>query len=192
MGIGFSHLCAIPSDRMLRCWGSGFLGEMGDGTDRSRVAPDFVPGLAPATAAGAGDNYSCALAGGDLVCWGFGATSSGLWSPASPRGCDRAPCTVPSSGRLVALAASRVLCALDAAGAVQCLGAGGIVLPGGATTWLGASLATVPLGVHAVAISLGPTFGCARADTGALACFDVVEPPHTGAPVPTHPFPGRR
>jgi alpha-tubulin suppressor-like RCC1 family protein len=191
MSIGFSHLCAIPSDGMLRCWGNGFLGEMGDGTDRSRVVADLVPGLPAASAAGAGDNFSCALVGGELRCWGFGTTSSGAWSPAPSAGCDRSPCKIPSSTALASLAATRVLCALDSAGGVQCLGSGGIVPQGRPTTWLGAALTPIPLGVRAVALSLGPTFGCALADTGALACFDVVEPPHTGAPAPTHPFPVR-
>lgn len=186
MSVGFSHVCAIAGDRALRCWGSGFLGEMGDGTGRSRVSADLVPGLAAATAAAAGESFSCAIASGGLSCWGYGTTSGGAWSPGAA-GCDRNPCVVASSSPLVSLAAGRSLCAITAAGAVQCLGTAGVVPSGAPTTWLGPTLTTIPLGVHAVALSLGPTYGCALADTGALACFDFVEPPHTGGPAPTHP-----
>jgi hypothetical protein len=192
MSVGFSHLCAIAADGMLRSWGNGSLGQMGDGADGSRVVADLVPGLAPASAAAAGDNFSCALAGGDLVCWGYGTTSYGAWSPAPAAGCDRSPCKVPSARALTHLAATRILCAIDSAGGVLCLGHGGVVPSGGAPTWLGSTLTPIPLGVHAVALSLGPTFGCALADTGSLACFDVVEPPPpTGGPAATHPFPTR-
>ncbi|HEY8041949.1 MAG TPA: hypothetical protein VIF15_19235, partial [Polyangiaceae bacterium] len=170
MSVGFSHLCAIPADGLLRCWGSGFLGEMGDGTDRSRTVADLVPGLPAASVTSAGENFSCAIAGGELMCWGFGITSSGAWSAST--GCDRSPCKVPSPSGLTALAGSRALCAVDAAGGVECIGSGGVIPSGAPTTWLGPVLAPVPLAVHAIAVSLGPTFGCALGDTGRVACFD--------------------
>jgi hypothetical protein len=187
MSIGFSHLCAIGADGVPRCWGSGFLGELGDGLGRSRVVADVVPGLGAATHVVAGESLSCAVAGGTLSCWGFGAST---WSPGST-GCDRSPCAVASTAPLTALAARRVLCAITASGDVQCLGGAGVVPSGAPTTWLGGAFTTVPLGVHAASLSLGPTFGCALGTTRTLACFDVVEPPHTGGPAPTHPFPVR-
>ncbi len=99
---------------------------------------------------------------------------------------------MPTPRLLTALAATRILCALDAAGTVQCLGSGGVVPRGAAgPTWIGPAFTAIPLGVHAVALSLGPTFGCALADTGALACFDVIEPPRAPGPAPTHPLPVR-
>ncbi|MFT4127920.1 MAG: protein kinase, partial [Gordonia sp. (in: high G+C Gram-positive bacteria)] len=72
--------CAIRSGT-LYCWGDNSFGQLGDGTTTNRTTPAAVPGLADVTAVSsvllrAGDQTPigapvCAVAGGEVYCWGI-------------------------------------------------------------------------------------------------------------------------
>jgi len=70
---GGAHTCAIKTGA-LWCWGSGLLGQVGDGTQADRFSPAQVTGVpGPVTAVAAGRDHTCAIgAGGRLWCWGDG------------------------------------------------------------------------------------------------------------------------
>jgi alpha-tubulin suppressor-like RCC1 family protein len=52
------------------CWGANDRGQVGDGTTIDRRAPVPVAGLPHATAIDCGGEHTCAVAGGELYCWG--------------------------------------------------------------------------------------------------------------------------
>jgi alpha-tubulin suppressor-like RCC1 family protein len=69
---GGTHSCALVSRSNVKCWGSNFSGELGDGTTLGRLSPVDVIGLSGSVAGiSAGGSHSCALlAGGGINCWG--------------------------------------------------------------------------------------------------------------------------
>jgi alpha-tubulin suppressor-like RCC1 family protein len=68
---GYYHTCATVNGGV-RCWGFNKNGQLGNGTDTySDPSPSSaVPDNSGAGAVVAGDNHSCALVNGGLLCWG--------------------------------------------------------------------------------------------------------------------------
>jgi alpha-tubulin suppressor-like RCC1 family protein len=74
---GGSHTCALRRDGSLWCWGSNFLGQLGDGngnTGDNTLSPAPVREATEATdwrSVSAGDKHTCAIkTDGSLWCWG--------------------------------------------------------------------------------------------------------------------------
>ncbi|MCZ4618445.1 RCC1 domain-containing protein, partial [Rhodococcus qingshengii] len=72
LSAGDSHSCAMVVGGTVKCWGSNWWGQLGDGTTRTdRLTPVDVVGVPGATAVSAGWVHSCAVvAGGTVKCWG--------------------------------------------------------------------------------------------------------------------------
>ena len=70
---GGSHTCAVTTSGGLKCWGSSFSGQLGDGTNALRPTPVDVTGLTSGVASvSAGWKHTCAVTTvGGLKCWGF-------------------------------------------------------------------------------------------------------------------------
>jgi alpha-tubulin suppressor-like RCC1 family protein len=65
------HSCGIDSAGAAKCWGDGYAGRLGDGTQASSFVPVQVDGLTSGvTVISAGDTHSCAIVGGAAKCWG--------------------------------------------------------------------------------------------------------------------------
>jgi alpha-tubulin suppressor-like RCC1 family protein len=97
--------CAILEDKKVRCWGSGFWGQLGNQDppheDSSLAVP--VEGV-EAEAVAAGDTQSCALdAAGAIVCWGTGITG-GLGDGKDQDSLLPVAVLLPNPGRATALA----------------------------------------------------------------------------------------
>jgi alpha-tubulin suppressor-like RCC1 family protein len=121
---GGGHSCALTSRGGVVCWGSNYVGELGDGTTTRRLTPVFVAGLGRGIAAIAagGEAHGCALrTGGSVECWGhngWGQLGDGTTT-------DRpAPVGVSGLARVRAIAAGGFghSCALTRAGKVLCWG----------------------------------------------------------------------
>ena len=71
---GVAHSCALLPDGTARCWGENLEGQLGDGSRSApagyRASAEPVQGLQDATALASGAAHVCALAGGEVLCWG--------------------------------------------------------------------------------------------------------------------------
>ena len=85
------HACALDTSGGVLCWGEGDHGELGDGTNQNSATARQVVGLAGVTAVTTGGgptdlDASCAIAGGEVWCWGngfYGRLGQGSANPAS-------------------------------------------------------------------------------------------------------------
>ncbi|MDQ3035456.1 MAG: hypothetical protein M3Y87_23830, partial [Myxococcota bacterium] len=89
LAVGAEHTCALREDGTIACWGANGSGQLGDGVgdhpgaiceahrtvfDCSDV-PVGVVEVDDAVAIAAGASHTCAIrAGGEVACWGEGAT----------------------------------------------------------------------------------------------------------------------
>lgn len=70
---GFGHTCAINSSGVLKCWGYGIDGQLGDNNATSSLTPVLPLLTGSPIFVGAGSTHTCAIvAGGKAFCWGQG------------------------------------------------------------------------------------------------------------------------
>ncbi|MGE3672960.1 MAG: hypothetical protein AB7K71_25015 [Polyangiaceae bacterium] len=68
---GGDRSCARFADGRLACWGDGEKGQLGDGSGKSSTRPVLVAGLRGVTAVATQGDRTCAVADGNLSCWGL-------------------------------------------------------------------------------------------------------------------------
>ena len=65
------HACVVVSGGLVKCWGSNYDGELGDGTENDSDGPVTVSRIDDAIAVAAGTGHTCALLSSSRVrCWG--------------------------------------------------------------------------------------------------------------------------
>ncbi len=120
---GWHHTCALKKSGQVMCWGNNDDGQLGDGTEVDRPAPQDVAGLmSKVTAVAVGERHSCALtAAGGVKCWGNNhngqlgdGTRSDQITPVDVTGL--------TNGVQAVTAGWRHTCALTVAGGVKCWG----------------------------------------------------------------------
>jgi alpha-tubulin suppressor-like RCC1 family protein len=141
LSAGTYHTCVLQHGGSIQCWGAGLRGQLGTGagvcTDSggntypcSSTTPITVPGIADATAVGAGFEATCALlSSGAVHCWGLNASgqlgdeTTGACADEQAWLCSTTPITVSGISNATLLSAgSYHACAILGDGTVQCWG----------------------------------------------------------------------
>jgi hypothetical protein len=129
------HVCALLEGGRVRCWGSGFRGQLGYGNDHDVGQRDTPASAGDVDIGGkvvqlaAGEAHTCALLDtGAVRCWGQGEEGRLGYGNARSIGDDETPASagdVAVGGKVVQIAAGGFhTCALLATGAVRCWGLG--------------------------------------------------------------------
>ena len=156
------HSCAVVAGGAIRCWGSNYTGELGNGVQASSsYVPVNVTGLSGATQVAAGLDHSCALfAGGTVKCWGGGY---GL-TPVD---------VVGVSGATQVASGEQHACALAAGGTVKCWGLNDYGQLGNGTT--NNVFSSTPVDVSGLSgagqLDAGSGYTCAVMAGGAVKCW---------------------
>ena len=111
VAVGAQHACAITGDTSVACWGTNLSGQLGNATGvgtSTAFDAQYVPGLTGVTSIAAGDQFTCAVIGGDqasggtVSCWGAG--TSGQLGNGSTNS-SSAPVTVSNISNAVSVSA---------------------------------------------------------------------------------------
>lgn len=168
---GTQHACGTTSTG-LQCWGSGYYGQLGDNTYSDHYMPAPIvatAGLETGTAS-TGLNFTCAINGTSLWCWGTNVSGE-LGGAPSVNGYQPAPSQVPGTWRAVTAGVQHA-CAIATDGTLWCWGSNqrgqlgnGDIMPataprtqvGTETTW--------------TAVAAADYHTCALREDGALFCW---------------------
>ena len=73
ISVGSDHICAVTTEGGVRCWGTNYYGQLGDGTTEDSTTPVDLVGLEDeeVIAVSAGYAHTCAVtSAGGVKCWG--------------------------------------------------------------------------------------------------------------------------
>lgn len=164
------HACAVVNGAVF-CWGSNHQRELGTGDAEPRSGPALVRDLDGMVVTGLalGVGHSCALADGQIFCWGantFGQLGDGS-NELRP-----SPVAVPFLSGVATLAAGdHHTCAATADGTTWCWGANAQGQLGEGTT-IGINIPVPVVGLRdGEAIAGGGTFTCALRKQGVVVCW---------------------
>lgn len=137
--------CAILEDKKVKCWGTGRIAN--DGKAVTDAKPTYVSGVDDVEELVASGAIACARGSNGIVCWGTDEKTIGA----------------PPKGSFKQLAAGFThACALDAAGAVACWGAG---------DWGGGGAYAKPGVTGAVQVATGDRHGCVVTKAKTVQCW---------------------
>lgn len=116
--VGYAHWCAIlKSDGSVWCWGGNAAGELGNGTTEDQVKPVRAGNITGVTSISAGVSNTCAVAGGEVYCWGTDHLERGVIVK------SKIPVKVSGPKNVKKVVNGRnFFCALTLTGEVSCFG----------------------------------------------------------------------
>ena len=162
---GIDHTCALTAGNGVRCWGANDEGQVGDGTNVTRLVPVDVSGLTRRQrVVQAGYRFACALdVVGAVRCWGSNATRGLGDGGAAARNVPGLVSGLSSGVAALGVGVNHA-CVIDAAGAVLCWGDNAFGQLGNGAA--GPEAARVPVPVQglpgpAVMIAAGGGHSCA-------------------------------
>lgn len=176
---GDDFTCALTKNGNVFCWGYDANGQLGDGESdggappphdggtpfpNETAVPVAVTGLSNVTAIAAGANSACAVASGDVWCWGGElATNAAQYVPVHQATLHGVTSLAVGSGTACAVVAGSVYCWGNGAGGE--LGNG--TLPQNPT-----DTPVEVVGVsNAISVSMGSFTGCATTSGGDVWCW---------------------
>jgi alpha-tubulin suppressor-like RCC1 family protein len=170
---GHNHTCAVTNGGEVKCWGSNFYGELGDGTTVQRLVPVDVTGSSTAIeTVSTGTYFTCGLTtGGGVKCWGWNGngqlgdgTTTNRQTPVDVVGL--------TSGVAAISVGHGHACALTNGGAVKCWGDNLLgALGDGTQTDSATPVDVVGLASGVVALSAGNASSCAITNSGGMKCW---------------------
>lgn len=169
---GDNHSCALLANGSVRCWGSNFRGQLGDGsTVGMRLQPVAVVGINNAIGIAAGGDTTCArLINEEISCWG--SESSGQLGRDSSAARTTPASTQPPLTSAVAIDASYLnSCAVLTSGGARCWGDNGLAQLGNGSYTTSAVPATVNGIAGAINVGFGVYHGCVVLSTGSVRCW---------------------
>ena len=173
LAAGGNHTCALTTNGGVKCWGYNANGQLGDGTQETRLLPVDVSGLdSGVVAITAAHSHTCALTNsGGVKCWGWnfqGQLGDGTTT-------DRlTPVNVTdlASGIKIIAAGDGNTCAVTNQGGVKCWGWNAVGQSGNSVQ----SFQSIPRDVDGLtsgvkAIAAGNSHACAVTENGAVKCW---------------------
>jgi alpha-tubulin suppressor-like RCC1 family protein len=172
---GNNHTCRLDSGGGIKCWGDNSLGQLGNGTTTSSLAPVSVTGLGSGVAAiAAGDAQTCALTtSGGVKCWGNNLNGQ-LGNGTTTQSNVPVDVTGLANGVTAIAAGDNHTCAALGTGGVKCWG-------WGSSGQLGHNAITssstpvdvqgLPAGTTATALTGGYRHTCAVLSDGSARCW---------------------
>ncbi len=173
IGAGSFHTCALLKNGSVRCWGSNFAGQLGDGTWSTRLTPVSVVHLGgKAKALAVGGSFTCALLeAGRVRCWG--RNGSGQLGNASTTDRNRPVSVLGLRDRVRQIAAGGDhACAVLEDRTARCWGSNTFGQLGNSSP-AASSMPRHVLGLprQAVAVAAGGFHACALLEDGSLRCW---------------------
>lgn len=166
------HTCVVMEDYNVKCWGSNWFGQLGDGTTSHQFKPKDVLGLSDqALSVTTGKNHTCVhLASGGIQCWGDNregqlgnGSSTKYYSPIDVSGISVDVSEISAGGLHT--------CALLDSGGVKCWGLNESGQIGDGTD----TLRSMPVDVHladpVTMITAGRDHTCAMSASNEIKCW---------------------
>ncbi|MEO8134573.1 MAG: RCC1 repeat-containing protein [Betaproteobacteria bacterium] len=171
--MGSEHACALTGAGAVKCWGSGYAGQLGNDDFRDPNIAATVTGLSSGIVAiTAGANHTCALtAAGGVKCWGSNQRGQIGDGTTTTR---RLAVDVPGLGAPISAISANGdhVCAVTGGGAVNCWGENFSGQVGdGTSTERHSPTAVSGLASGARAVASGIHHSCARMETGGMKCW---------------------
>jgi len=180
LSAGTNHTCAVVGGGV-RCWGEGGSGQLGRG-NTDDIGDDETPSsggaiLSGVTSVAAGGEHTCAITGGNVECWGNGASGRLGYGNTTTLNAPGGTITLGSPATSIS-AGGQHTCAITSGG-VRCWGEGGSGQLGyGDTNDVGdtgnpsaAGAVNFGGGFTAVEVVAGGAHTCARSAAGAVRCW---------------------
>ena len=168
---GGNHTCAVLSDGTIKCWGSDYYGELGNGASRVyKNSPVSVSGINNAFSIATGNGFTCAvLSDHTIKCWGRnvnGELGDGSFINKSR------PVLVSGINDAVSVSAGIAhACALLSGGTIKCWGYNGFGQIGDGTNINRGTPVLVPGMNNVLSVSAGGHHTCAILANGTGKCW---------------------
>jgi len=168
---GWTHACALYSNKTVKCWGNNADGQLGDNSNTPSASPVSVYGLTNVEQISAGGYHTCArITDGTVKCWGKNSNGQLGNNSTYPK---NHPVDVYSLTNVISISAGTYhTCALISDGTIKCWGQG---LRGEMGNGAYDITNKIPVQVSdittATKISMGYYTSCALLSDGAARCW---------------------